>query len=133
MGQKQGNTSTSGGRLDGSIGTATVAASHIAIGAGWGTVATVTVAAGSTDQRGSCTVTASTTGVSQATATVTLTFADGAYASTPFGFVNLQDNTNAITERQPTDVACTTTALSWTNSVLPVDTKTYTFNWLVIA
>lgn len=131
MPQKQGSKTSAGGRLDGSNATA-VTSSNFAIGVGWGDAATISVVAGSTDQRGSCTVTASTTGVAQATSTVTLTFIDGAYASTPFGYVNLQDNTNAITERQPTDVACTTTALSWTNSVLPVDTKTYTFNWLVV-
>ena len=133
MPQKQGSSSSDGGRLDGSIGTALVAATHVALGAGWGGAATVVVAAGSNDQRGSLTITASTTTPAQATATVAITFADGAYAGTPFAHVNLQDNTQAITDGQPTDVACTTTVLSWTHSVLPVDTKTYTFVWAVFA
>lgn len=132
MAQKQGNSSTDAGRLDGRIGTV-VTSSNFALGAGWGSTATLEVASGSNDQRGSITVTSSGTGQAQATATVTLTFRDGAYSATPFGFVNLQDNTQAVTDGQPTDVLASTTALVWAHSVLPVDTKTYTFAWAVIA
>ena len=110
-----------------------MAAANIALGVGWGTVATVSVLAGSTDQRGRCTVTASTSGVAQATATVTLTFADGAYGSAPFAEWRLVANTNGITEAQPMSQTQTTTAIACTHSVLPVDTKTYTFSWCVIA
>jgi hypothetical protein len=133
MAQPQGNSSTNGGRIDGSIGTAAVAATHFAIGVGWGGAATISVAAGSNAQRGSCTITASVTTPAQATATVVYTFPDGAFAATPVAMVQLTANTNAITEAQPMSQACTTTALSWTHSVLPVATKTYTFTWYVIA
>jgi len=133
MAQKQGSSSTSGGRLDGSIGTA-VAAADFAIGAGWGNAASVSsVAAGSNDQRGIVTVTSSGTGQAQATATVTLTFKDGAYAAAPYAIVMLVDNTNAVTEAQPQAQATTTTTLAWKHSVLPVAAKTYTFAYHVIA
>ena len=132
MAQKQGSSSSSGGRLDGALGGAVVAG-DIALGAGWGGAATVTVLAGSTDQRGQCTITASTTTPAQATATVTFTFHDGAFASTPFAFVNLQNSTSAITDQTAREVVPTTTALVWKSGVLPVDTKVYIYNWLVIA
>lgn len=133
MAQKQGNSSTSGGRIDGSVGSA-VTSADFAIGAGWGGTATLAVRAGSTDQRGSITITASATTPAQATATVAFTFLDGAFASTPPCYlVQLVNSSQAITDPQPTAVTCTTTALSWTSAVLPVATKTYQFNYLVIA
>ncbi len=133
MAQPQGSSSTSGGRLDGSIGTASTAAAF-ALGVGWGDGTLVkTVAAHSKDQRGQIAITSVGSNQAQATADVTYTFMDGAYASTPQGFVNLQTNDNAITERQPTAVVTSTTALAWRNSVLPVATKIYTFAWLVVA
>lgn len=133
MPQLQGSKSSSGGRLDGSNAT-NVAAANFAIGAGWGGTATFTVRADSTDQRGSITITASATTPAQATATVALTFIDGAYTATPPSFnVSLVANTQAVTETGATAMTCTTTALSWVHSALPVATKTYTYNWIVIA
>ncbi len=133
MPQIQGPQTSSGGRLDGSLAT-TITAANVALGVGWGNGTLVlAIVAGSNCQRGSLTVTSVGAAQAQATATVTITFPEGAYASTPFALVNLQDNTQAITDGQPTDVACSTTALSWTHSVLPVDTKTYTFAWHVVA
>ncbi len=133
MAQTQGNTSTSGGRLDGSIGT-TVTSAAITLGVGWGDGTLVkTIASGSKDQRGAVAVTSVGSNQAQATADVTLTFVDGAYAAQPFGYAFLLTNDNAITERQPTAQVTTTTALAWRNSVLPVATKIYTFGWLVIA
>ena len=133
MAQKQGNSSASEGRLGGQIGTLPVAGGF-ALGAGWGTTASLAVTAGSTDQRGSCTITSAGTGQAQATATVVATFIDGSYAATPgCAIVHLTANTNGITEAQPMGQAVTTTTLSWTHSVLPVATKTYTFSWIVIA
>lgn len=133
MAQLQGDRTSAGGRLDGSNANP-VTAANIALGAGWGnTPATVTVASGSTDQRGSCTVTSKGTGQSQATATVTLTFVDGAYEKTPFAIVMQTANTHAIAEAQPQSQTVSTTALEWTASVTPVDTDTYTFTWLVVA
>jgi hypothetical protein len=59
------------------------------------------------------------------------TFADGAYASAPFPMV-LVTSTSAIDEGHVVATA-TTTAGSWTFSVLPVDTKIYTFHYCYIA
>jgi hypothetical protein len=133
MPQIQGPQTSSGGRLDGSLAT-TLVAGNVALGVGWGDGTLVlSIAAGSNCQRGSLTVTSVGSNQAQATATVSITFPEGAYASTPFALVNLQDNTQAVGDGQPTDVACSTTVLSWTHSVLPVATKTYTFAWHVVA
>lgn len=134
MAQKQGNQSSEGGRLDGSLGTAVVAA-DFAIGAGWGGTATKSVRSGSTDQRGIITITASATTPAQATATIALTFADGAYASTPAFFQwTLLSCDNAVAEPNSFSAqACTTTALTCTFGTLPVATKVYVFSYLVIA
>ena len=132
MGQLQGNSSPDGGRLDGSLQkTAVVAATHIAIGAGWGTTATKALITPSSDQRGGVTITSAGTGQSQATATVVLTFADGAFAAAPMCMATVT-STSSIDEGH---VVCTatTTALTMTFSVLPVDTKVYTIKWLCIA
>ena len=91
----------------------------------------LTVAAGSTDQVGRITIECDAT-AAQATATVTLTFVDGAFAAAPFAQVALSTG-NAISDAQPVDVTTTTTTLAWTSGVLPVDTKTYTFTYFVIA
>jgi len=134
MPQIQGNSSADGGRLDGSIGKAVVAADFV-IGAGWGGTAALTVRAGSNDQRGTVTITASATTPAQATATVVLTFADGAYAATPPCFsVHMLSSSNGVAEpSELAAVACTTTALSWTHGTLPVAAKTYTYSYQVIS
>lgn len=133
MAQKQGNSSTSGGRLDCSIGTAAVAA-DFALGAGWGDGTLVkTVTALSNAQGGTIAITSVGSNQAQATATVTFTFPDGAYAARPrVCLVQLTDNTSAVTVAQPTAISWTTTTLSWTQAVIPVDTKVYTFTWCVI-
>lgn len=128
MAQPQGVSSTAGGRRDGSIGTASVAGDFV-IGAGWGTVATISVLAGSNDQRGQITITASTTGVSQATATVVHSFRDGAWAAAPWCRVACT-NDNSLTAAAIVKVATpSTTACTWTFQVLPVDTKVYIMNY----
>jgi hypothetical protein len=134
MAQIQGSKTSAGGRLDGSNTKNAVTSAAIALGVGWGDGTLVkTVASGSNDQRGSVAVQSVGANQAQATADVTLTYVDGAYESTPFGIVNLNTNDNAITERQPTAVVTSTTALAWRNSVLPVATKIYTFGWFVVA
>ena len=134
MAQPQGNKISGAGRIDGSLCKSAPAAASFDLGAGWGDgTLVVTVAEGSTDQRGSVSIKSVGSNQAQATATVEMTFADGAYADTPFAIVNLTDNDNAVTTAQPQDVTVTTTALSWTQAVLPVANKTYTFTWLVIA
>jgi hypothetical protein len=133
MTQLQGSRTASGGRLDGSNATE-VTAANFAIGVGWGGTATFTITDDSTDQCGQIVITASTTTPAQATATVTLTFADGAYGGTaPIPMVTLASSTQAVNDPQPTAVVATTTALSWTSGVLPVATKVYTFNYILVA
>lgn len=118
------------GRLDGSNGTAVVAG-DFALGAGWGNTASIAVTSGSTDQRGEVTVTSAGTGQSQATATVTLTFTDGAYASAPFAVVCRGGGTATETDGV-TAVATTTTTLVWNASILPVDSETTKFSYIVV-
>ncbi len=133
MAQRQGSKISDGGRLDGTNGTA-VTTANFAIGAGWGGTATFTITSGSTDQRGQIVITASATTPAQATATVTLTFIDGAFAAAPWPFVVLSvPPADAVTFGGPIDMAATTTALSWTSSVIPVAAKIYKYNYAVIA
>lgn len=134
MPQKQGNSTSDGGRLDGSLGTA-LAAANVAIGAGWGGTATFAIRTGSTDQRGVITITASATTPAQATATIAITFADGAFAVAPplYGFQLLYCD-NAVAEPNSFQVqACSTTVLSCTYGTLPVATKVYAFAYWAIA
>lgn len=130
MAQRQGSSSTDGGRIDGSIGTALVAG-NVAIGVGWGGTAVLAITAGSNDQAGQFVITASATTPAQATATIVLTFADGAYNAAPWCLCTTT-NDNAIDTGHVT-WSSTTTALTLTFTVLPVATKIYTFTYLVIA
>ena len=132
MAQKQGISSTAGGRVDGSIGTA-ISASNIALGVGWGdgNETAVTVATGSNDQRGKLTVLSDGASQAQATATVILTFVDGAFVSAPFTIVTTT-NDNDI-ETGHVTWATTTTTMTLTHSVQPVDTKSYVFTYLNVA
>ena len=131
MAQLQGNSSSDGGRLDGSLQKTALAATDLALGVGWGSTATKALVTPSSDQRGGVTITSGGTGQSQATATVVLTFADGAFAAAPYCMATVTSN-SAIDEGH---VVCTatTTALTMTFSVLPVDTKIYIIKWLCIA
>jgi hypothetical protein len=111
--------------------TALTASGNFALGAGWGgssLVCTTTC----TDVAGCFTITAATGGgLAQATATITLTFAS-AYATAPRAMlVNVTSN-SAVDEGHVV-VTSTTTALTMTFSVLPVNTKIYIFNYLLVA
>lgn len=131
MAQPQGNSSADGGRLDGSLQKTTLATSHFALGAGWGS-STFTLTAGSTDQRGEIVITGVTGGgLAQATATITMTYADGAYAAAPWSIAAVT-STSAIDEGHLICVN-TTTTLTMTFSVLPVNSKVYTIRWHTIA
>ncbi len=131
-GQIQGDTSSAEGRLGGEIGTPTVAADY-ALGAGWGTTASVSsVVTGSNDQRGRIAVTSAGTGQAQATATVTLTFHDGAWAAKPWCLVKLVGDTNGAAEAPPTSQTETTTTFAWTHAVLPVAAAVYTFEYVCV-
>lgn len=134
MAQKQGSSSTVSGRVGAEVGTV-VTSANIALGAGWGTTASIAMTnALSNDQAGTFTITSSGTGQAQATANVTLTFIDGAYEGVPrAAIVTLQSSSNAVTEAQPTQVTSSTTALSWRHSVLPVAAATYRYSYLVVA
>lgn len=133
MPQPEGSSSTNTGRIGAQIGTAAVAA-DFALGAGWGNTASVVVTAGSNDQAGIITVTSAGTGQAQATANVTFTFKDGAYAAIPrAALITLMSSSNAVTESQPTQGAVSATVLSWRHSVLPVAAATYKFSYVVIA
>lgn len=133
MPQPEGNSNAGTGRIGAQIGTAAVAAAF-ALGAGWGSTASVVVTAGSNDQAGIITVTAAGAGLAQATANVTFTFTDGAYAGIPrSAIITLMSSSNAVNESQPTQGAVSATVLSWRHSVLPVAAATYKFSYLVIA
>lgn len=132
MAQIQGTSTASGGRIDGSLQKNTVVAGDFALGAGWGGAATIAVATGSTDQRGQITITASTTTPAQATATVVFTFADGAFATAPRTVILTTTNDNSLTAYAGVAYSVTTTALTMTYSILPVDAKVYKINYLII-
>jgi len=133
MPQIQGSSLPVTGRIGAEIGTA-VAAANFALGAGWGSTASVAVSAGSNDQAGIITVTSAGTGQAQATANITLTFVDGAYASIPRAVIwSLLSSSNSVTEAQPTQGAVTATTASCRHSVLPVAAATYKYSYLVIA
>ena len=130
MAQPQGSLRTDGGRIDGSLGTDVVAGDFV-IGAGFGTTPVVAVLAGSTDQRGQITVTADAT-AAQATATVILTFADGAFKVAPVCGASVYSD-SAITDTGHVRVVSDTTTMTMTLDVLPVDTKIYVFKYWSIA
>jgi hypothetical protein len=131
MAQLQGNSSSDGGRLDGSLQKTTVVVGDFALGVGWGSTASAALTAGATDQRGKITITSAGTGQAQATATVVFTYADGAFASAPTCIPHVT-STSAIDEGKLTWTS-TTTALTLTYSVLPVATKVYTITYALIA
>jgi hypothetical protein len=130
MAQNQGNSSSSGGRLDGSLGNTAVAADFV-LGAGWGS-STFVVTAGSTDQRGELVITGVTGGgLAQATATIAHTFHDGAWAAKPWATVKCT-NDNSLTAASDFTVnqaATSTTVCTWTYQVLPVNAKVYTVRY----
>ena len=130
MAQKLGNSSTAGGRITGDIGTALVAG-DFTLGAGWGTTPVLAITTGSNDQRGKFTVTCDAT-AAQATATVVITFTDGAFPAAPIPHVMMFSD-NAITDSGSVRATSTTTAMTITCDVLPVDTKIYTFHYVLVA
>ena len=130
MPQKMGSSSAKGGRVTGDIGT-DVVTGDIVRGAGFGTTSLISIQSGSNDVRGTLTVTCDAT-AAQATATLVYTFSDGAYPVAPHCMVNVHSD-SAITDSGSVRSTCTTTALTITLDVLPVDTKIYVFTYLSIA
>lgn len=131
MAQLQGPKSTHGGRLDGSVQKTALAVGGFVLGAGWGSTGSAVLKTGSTDQRGTLTITASGSSYAQATATVTMTFADGAFAAAPFPMVSITSD-SALDEGHVV-VTTTTTGAVFTYSVLPVSTKIYILHYQMVA
>jgi hypothetical protein len=129
MAQKEGRNF---GRINGSSGTA-ITSSNVALGVGWGDGAVVlAIRTGSNDQAGQFTITSVGSNQAQATATVALTFADGAYSTAPRAVLLSTSNDNAL-DTGHWKYTCTTTVLTLTHLVLPVATKIYVVDYLVIA
>lgn len=106
-----------------------VVAADFALGAGFGSTASVAVAAGSDDRRGQIAVTAAGSGFAQATATVTLTFKRGGYAAVPFAQVTVVSDTSAAGETAYAQATATTLVI--THQVLPVTAKVYTYTYFI--
>lgn len=133
MPQQQGGSASTGGRIDGSLQKNALTTSAFALGVGWGDGTLVkSLATGSTDQVGQLTITSVGANQAQATATVVFTFADGAYNAAPFVLVNCTHD-NALDTGRFKVTTVTTTAVTFTFSLLPVDTKIYILTYLVVA
>ena len=113
-------------RLIAANGTA-LAAADLALSAGWGTGATVAVAAGSTDTRGQITVTVGT--APGANPTITLTFKNGAFAAAPFALAKQEGGTQAITALTE---STTLTTLVITFQGTPIAGNTVVINWMAL-
>ncbi len=129
MPQLMGTKSSSGGRVTADNATDLVAG-DFTLGAGWGTTPVLAITAGSNDVSGHFTITCDAT-AAQATATVVIAFTDGDYPNTPHAIVTMFSD-NAITDSGSVRAVCTTSQITITCDVLPVDTKVYTFSYLVI-
>lgn len=113
-------------------GNTALAAGNIALGAGWG-ASTVAITTGANDVAGQLVITCATGGgLAQATATITITFATP-YATAPRVALVTTSNDNDITTGMPIAYSVSTTALTLTYSVLPVNTKIYKINYVVVA
>ena len=129
MGTKAGRSNET---FNGSNGTA-VTSAMFALGAGWASGATIAVTAGSTQWRGTAVITAATTTPAQATAPVVFTLPDP-WGTAPVGVITTTTNNTSLTAATAfANTTITATAITWTHSVLPVDTKLYTINWLISA
>jgi hypothetical protein len=110
--------------------TALVAATHFALGAGWGS-STIALTTGANDVAGKFRITAVTGGgLAQATATIVITFATP-YATAPRAVLITDNNDNDVGTGK-TSYSVTTTALTITYGVLPVNTKLYDFTYAVV-
>jgi hypothetical protein len=101
---------------------------NFSISGQWGTGASVTAGANATDQQGSFTIVAAT-GPS-ANGTVTMTFADGAFASAPHGLCFLTGGSGAGTN-PAVNVSTTTTNVTFQMFFTPVNGQSYTFSYLL--
>jgi hypothetical protein len=108
-----------------------ITSAAIALGVGWGDGTLVlAIASGSTDTKGTLTVTSVGSNQAQATATIALTFAGGAFRVAPVVYANRNGGTGGATIGFI--ATATTTVLTITACVIPVDTKTYTVDYLCV-
>lgn len=115
-------------------GNTALAASQIAIGAGWGADSTVAIGTGSNDVAGKLTISTvvGAGAMAQATATVVITYAS-AYAVAPRACIATSTNTNSLGTAPVWLWSSTTTALTLTCPLLPVTAKDYVINYALIA
>lgn len=111
----------------GSVGSLVVAG-DFALSAGFGSTASVSVTAGSTDMAGKATVTSAGTGQG-ANPTCTLTFKDGAFPQAPFA-VACRTGGSQLTV--PVTVTTTTTTMVITIIGTPSAAETFGISWAVI-
>ena len=131
MAQKLGSNSSKGGRLT-ATGSTDLVAGQVSLGAGWGGAPDLAITAGSNDQAGRLTITAAVTTPAEATATVALTYTDLAYPAAPVTLTNVYSD-SAITDTGHIKSTSTTTVLTIKFDVLPVATKIYVIDYVVIA
>lgn len=112
-------------------GQTALAASDCVVGAGWGTASVFALAATANDVAGNFSITASTSGVAQSTATLVITFKTP-YAATPRAVLTNATNDNSIDTGRFKAVV-TTTTLTLTHSLTPVDAKVYLGNYVIVA
>jgi hypothetical protein len=104
-------------------------AGDFALSAGFGTTASIAVAAGSTASRGEATITSSGTGQG-ANPTCTLTFPDGAFPAAPFAVVSRAGGSQRTVPMEVTTRNAGSLVLSLLGT--PVAAETYKFTWGVI-
>lgn len=120
-------------RIDASTGATAVVLGDVAL-SGWGTGASVAIAAGSTDLAGTMTITAGTT--PSANPTATLTYKDGAYKDSsgtnqsPFFMANWNTGSTGAAAQIGTSMTATTGVATY--MALPVSTMVYVINWHTI-
>jgi hypothetical protein len=113
-------------------GGSSLVAGDFSLSAGWGDTASVSVTAGSKDERWEITITPAGTGIS-ANPTVTLTFKNGAWIGTPFAYVLFNGATGgASAPGQPLVTTISTTALTFQHVGTPVTTGTYKYICFVL-
>lgn len=116
-------------RIGGGVGKA-VAAADFALSAGFGTTASIAVAAGSTATRGEATITSAGTGQA-ANPTCTFTPSDGAFDAAPFPISQRNGGSQLTIGIQPT--TRNAGSIVYTFQGTPVAAETYKFVWHILA
>ncbi len=108
-----------------------IATTDVALGAGWGANAVVSVVTGN-DSRGTITVTTSVLDTPTANPTLTLTFKDGTWTTVPFALANLDQTSTGLTG--PAESHCTATTLVIELVLTPtaLTSNTYIINFMVV-